>query len=249
MTVRSHVHPLRRIAGSETVRSETLSAGRRAELLDRMYDVYTQTMHGHTREQFEQHLFGAGDLRLTLYRGASGEFAGFAYIGIQCVEHAGRPVAAFSAGGFFRPGYHDGGVSGMAFGLREALRFKLRRPGTALGYLARTSSPVAYRLFTRTMPRVYPSRGRPIPPDIDALVRKLAAGRGYRPIGADPWIVRSDAVPRNAAGMNRFESHPDVRFYRELNPHHDEALLVWIPLTAVTMLGGLCRQVRLRLSR
>lgn len=241
----------RRIVSSESVRSEALSPALRSSLFGRMYAVYSETMYGHTREQFEQHLLGGGDLHLTLYYGARGEFAGFAYIGIQRIEHRGKPVAAFSAGGFFLPGYHDGGVSGMLFGLRKALWFKLCHPRTALGYLARTSSPVAYRLFTRTMIRVYPIRTRSTPPEIDALVRKLGAGRHYVPLGADPWVVRSDAIPRDTTGMSRLQDHPDVRFYRRLNPRfaQGEALLVWMPLNAATIVGGLYRQIRLRLGR
>lgn len=207
-------------------------------------------MWGHTREQFEEHLFGAGDLGLTLYYGEFGEFAGFAYIGIQCIEHECKTVAAFSAGGFFRHGYH-GGTAGMLFGLREALRFKLRRPRTALGYLSRTSSPVAYQLFARTMPLVYPNRFRQTPADVEALVRTIGQRRRYVPVGDSPWIVRSDAIPHDAARLLRSSDDADIRYCLQLNPRfaEGEALLVWIPLNAATIAGGFYRQVRLRLGR
>ncbi|QLL10245.1 hypothetical protein H0P51_15170 [Mycobacterium vicinigordonae] len=239
------------MTGHEFFESDSLSGARLSEIFDGIYDVYRATMYGHTREQFEHHLLGSGNLHLALYYGIAGEIAGFAFIGIQCVEHRGTTFAAFSGGGFFRPEYRDCGVPGMRYGLREALRFKLRHPGVALGYLARTSSPVAYHLFARTMPRVYPSPTRSTPPDVEALVRKFSAGRDYIPVNDDPWIVRSDAVPHDVSRMRRLDGHPNVQFYRERNPNYTdgEALLVWIPLNMATIAGGIHRQIRLLLQR
>lgn len=252
MPAQSPAQPVlsRRIVRTEQFRSESLTPPQRAALFDRLYAVYCETMRGHTREQFERHLLSAGDLRLTLYYGAFGDFAGFAYIAIQCVEHERKTVASFCAGGFFRHGYH-GGVSGMLFGLREALRFKLRRPRTALGYLSRTSSPAAYRLFATTMPRVYPSRVRQTPAAIEALVRTIGERRNYVRVGDDPWVVRSDAIPRDASRLFELGDDADVRFCVQRNPRftEGEALLIWIPLNAATIVGGLYRQVRLRLGR
>ncbi|BDB42473.1 hypothetical protein [Mycobacterium kiyosense] len=240
-----------RITGHEFFESDSLPAARLSEIFDSIYEVYRATMYGHTREQFEQHLLADGNLHLALYYGSGGEIAGFAFVGIQCVEHDGKTVAAFSGGGFFRPGYRDCGVPTMRYCLREALRFKLRHPGVPLGYLARTSSPVAYHLFVRTLPLVYPSPARPTPPGIDALVRKLSASRGYSFIGDDTWIVRSDAIPRDASRMRRLEGHPNVRYYCALNPNYSvgEALLVWMPLGAATIAGGIFRQLRLLVRR
>ncbi|MCV7195172.1 hypothetical protein BST12_23930 [Mycobacterium angelicum] len=235
---------------TERLRSESLTPAQRTPLFDRLYAVYSETMWGHTREEFEKHLLSAGDLSLTLYYGDRGEFAGFAYIAIQSVEHGRKPVAAFSAGGFFRPGYH-GGVAGMLFGLREAIRFKLRRPRTALGYLSRTSSPAAYQLFVKTMPLVYPNRFRQTPVDIESLVRAIGERRRYVRVGESPWVVHSDAVPRDASRLRRLVDDADARFCVQLNPRfaEGEALLIWIPLNAATIVGGLYRQVRLRLGR
>lgn len=240
----------RSIVKSERLRSDSLSWAQRQALFDRLYSIYSETMWGHTREEFERHLFCAGDLSITLYYGEFAELAGFAYIGIQSVEHAGKTVAAFSAGGFFRPGYH-GGITGMRFGLREAIRFKLRRPRTALGYLSRTSSPAAYQLFVTTMPLVYPNRFRQTPAEVEALVRTIGERRRYVRVGDSPWVVRSDAVPRDASRLLQLVDNADARFCVQLNPRfaEGEALLIWIPLTPATIAGGLYRQVRLRLRR
>ncbi len=240
-----------RIVRCERVPSRSLSYDQRSALLDRLYCVYSETMYGHTREQFERHLFSAGELTFALYYGTFGELAGFAFNGVQCVTHGKSRMAAFSGGGFFRPGYNGCGVVAMFFGLRQALRFKLRQPGTALGYLARTSSPVAYCLFTRTMPRVYPCRTCATPVEVDNLVQSIGEGRHYVRTNADSWVVRSDAIPRDASRMSKLDDHPDVRFYSRINPRFCEgdALLVWIPLNAANIVGGLYRQVRLRVFR
>ncbi|SON59811.1 hypothetical protein MSIMFI_01298 [Mycobacterium simulans] len=241
---------LRRIVRSETLRPASLAPEQRSALFDRLHAVYSETTLGLTRDQLENVLFSADDLRLTLYYGAYGEFAGFTSIGIQCVEHEGKTVATFSPGGFLRRGYHAG-VSGILFGLREALRFKLRQPHMPLGCLVRTSSPVVYRLFARTMPRVYPNRMCRTPPDVEALVRAISAGRHYTPVGESPWVVTSVAIPRDGSRMRLLDDDPDVRFFLQLNPRftEGEALLFWVPLNAATIAGGLYRQVRLRLGR
>ncbi|WP_224770100.1 hypothetical protein [Mycobacterium simulans] len=142
-------------------------------------------------------------------------------------------------------------MSGILFGLREALRFKLRQPHMPLGCLVRTSSPVVYRLFARTMPRVYPNRMCRTPPDVEALVRAISAGRHYTPVGESPWVVTSVAIPRDGSRMRLLDDDPDVRFFLQLNPRftEGEALLFWVPLNAATIAGGLYRQVRLRLGR
>lgn len=97
--------------------------------------------------------------------------------------------AVINAGVFFRPGYHGGATAGL-FGLRQALRFKLRAPRTPLAYVTRSSSPAVYRLLASTMPRLYPSRTRSTPPKIETLAMAVSGRRHYEPVGADPWVVR-----------------------------------------------------------
>ncbi len=240
----------RRIVRSENLRAVSLEPAQRCALVDRLYGVYSETVHGDTRDEFEAQVFGAGEVRLQLFYGARDELAGFLYAGVERMEYAGRMHAVFCAGVFIRLGYR-GGRLGALFGLRQALRFKVHEPRTSLAYLTRSSSPAVYRLLASTMPRVYPSRRYKTPTDVEALVRAFSVRRQYVPVGEDAWLVRSGATPLDASRLRRLEHNPEARFYVEHNPRfaEGESLLVWIPLDAANLVGGFVRMLRARLTR
>lgn len=240
----------RRIVRREYLQLESLEAAQRSALLDRLYVIYSETVSGFTRDEFETHFFGAGEIRVALFYGTRDELAGFAYTSIERIEHAGRTQAVFNAGVFFLLGYR-GGASAALFGLRQALRFKLREPSTPLAYFTRSSSPAVYRLLASTMPRAYPSRSHQTPADVDALVRAISVRRRYVPVGESSWIVHTPARPHDASRLRRLESDPDVRFYTELNPRFADgnSVLTWIPLDAANIVGALSRLLRARLAR
>jgi hypothetical protein len=240
----------KRIVRSEYLRSESLAPARRCALVDQLYEIYNATLYGQTRDEFGAQVFGAGEVRFALFYGASGELAGYSYAGIERIDHEGRTHAVFSAGGFFRPGYH-GGLASILFGLRQAARAKLRHPRTPLAYLTRCATPATYRLLASTMPRIYPSRRYRTPADIEALVRALNARRRYGAVGADPWIVRTTIWLHDPSRLRRLEHDPDVRFYTELNPRfaEGEALLAWTPLDLANIAGGFLRTLRAHLTR
>ncbi len=246
----SRVDRPRRIIRSEYLRMASLAAAQRSMVIDQLYGIYSETVQGDTREQFEAQVFGGGKVRLALFYGARDELAGFTYAGIDRMNHGGRTHAVFCAGVFFRLGC-QGGKSGALFGLREALRFKLREPRTPLAYCTRSSSPAVYRLLASTMPEIYPSRRYQTPADIEAVVHAFGVRRKYVPVGEGPWVVSSGATPRNASRMRRINGDPEARFYTELNPRYAdcEALVVWIPLGPVNIVGGLWRLLRGRLAR
>ena len=238
-----------RIVRSEYLRLASLESAQRSALIDKLYDVYGETVSGFTRDEFEAQVVGA-EVRLVLFYGAGDELAGFSYASIERMEHASRTYAVFCAGAFFRLGYHSGAFCAI-FGLRQALRFKLREPRTPLAYFTRSSSPAVYHLLASTMPRIYPSLRHQTPADIEVLVRAFSAQRRYVPVGEGTWVVRTPAMPHDASRLRRLEHDPDVRFYAELNPRFaaGEALLVWIPLDAANIVGGLFRAVRARLKQ
>lgn len=240
----------RRIVRSEYLRLASLDPSQRSSVIDQLYGVYSETVQGDTRDQFEAQVFGGGEVRLALFYGTRDELAGFTYAGIDRMEHRGRTHAVFCAGVFFRLGY-QGGKSGALFGLREALRFKLREPRTPLAYCTRSSSPAVYRLLASTMPEIYPSRRYQTPANIEAVVRAFSVRRHYVPVSANSWVVRSGATPRNASRLRHINDDPEVRFYTELNPRYadSEALVVWIPLGPRNIIGGLSRLLRARLAR
>jgi hypothetical protein len=241
----------RRIVGTEYLKSASLSPEQRSVVVDQFYDVYRESVRGYSREEFEAKVFGPEEFRMALCYGPRGEFAGGVCARIERFEHRGRPHAVFCASVYFRLGYR-GGAASARFGLREALRFKLRQPRTSLAYLTRSSSPAAYRLLASRMPRIYPSRKRATPAEVEALMLAHAARRPqYVPVGEDHWVVRSAATPCNASRLRKLERDPDVRFYLQRNPRFadGEALLVWLPLDVANVAGGLCRLLRERFRR
>jgi hypothetical protein len=242
-------HAPTRIARTEYLRTGSLRPTKRAALIDELYAVYSETVHGLTRDELAGHALGAHDGRLALFYDGNEELVGFSYCRVDRIEHAGRTQAAFSAGVDFRLGYRGGAPSAL-FGLSEALRFKLLHPRTPLGYLTSASSPAAYHLLASTMPNVYPSIGHRTPADVEALVRELSRRWHYAPVGKDPWVVRSRAKPHNPSRLCRLRS-PYSSFYTDRNPRfaEGEALLVWIPLDAVSILRGLFRTLRTVLNR
>jgi hypothetical protein len=236
-----------RIVRSDYLRWSSLEPARRAALLDQLYRVYSATVSGYTNAEFAHHFFGSGEICVALHYGERDELAGFAYASIERIKHAGRTHAVFNAGVFCLLGYR-GGASCAVFGLRQALRFKLREPRTPLAYVTRSSSPAAYRLIAATMPTVYPSRRHQTPADVEALVCAISAQRQYVPAGENPWVMRTPAKPHDSSRLRRLDDDPDVRFYNELNPLFAEgnSVLTWIPLTARNIVGGLFRALRAR---
>lgn len=235
----------RRVLKSRHLWPRSLGTVERQALADQLYEVYSETVHGFTRDELADEVLGRNDVGVALFYGAKGELAGFAYAGIERIEHAGRQSAVFCASVYCRLGYRGGAPSSL-FGLREALRFKLREPRTPLAYLTRCASPAVYRRIASTMPRVYPSLRHQTPDDVEALVRKLSVRRNYVVVGEDPWIVRSVATPNDLSRLSRIEGDPQVRFFVELNPHFAEgsSLLTWTPLDAANIAGGLGRLAR-----
>ncbi len=239
----------RRIVRSEYLQSSSLGPERRHTLYGQLYEVYSDTVSGLTYQDLEELVF-ASEGHVALYYGAADELAGFSFARIERIEHAGRTHAVFCAGVLFRLGYR-GGMPAAFFGLRQALRFKLREPRTPLAYMTRSSSPAVYRLLASTMPRMYPSCKHETPADVESLVRTYCAQWHYEPVSENPWIQRSPAMPHNPSRLRRLETEPDVRFYMELNPNwaNGESVLTWIPLTVANIVGGLFRLPRSGLSR
>jgi hypothetical protein len=240
----------RRVVRTEYLRGSAGEFAQRPELMDQIYSVYSEALHGTTRAELEALMCGSGELSLAVFYGADDEVAGFTYAHIELIECEGRTHAIFNAAVLCRLGY-QAGPSGALFGLREALRFKLRHPRTPLAYFTRTCSPAAYRLIATTMPRVYPSRAHETPADVAALIECISVRREYAPAGGHGWVVRSPGTPHDASRLRRLERDPHACFYSQLNPRFAEgnSLLTWVPLDAANIIGGLCRLLRGRLAR
>lgn len=233
-----------RIARREYLRSECLQGARRRALADELYNIYSETLHGHTPEEIDDLIFGAARVRLALFYGARGELAGCAFAAIDRIEHAGRTHAVLGGGGFFRSHYR-GGPSASLFFLGQGIRARLREPHVPLAYLTRASTPAAYRRLAVTMPTIYPSRRRQTPVNVETLVRALSPRRHYVQVSENPWVVRS-AAPHDPSRLQRLEHDPDVRFYLDLNPRfaQGESLLVWVRADMADLASGFARALR-----
>jgi hypothetical protein len=229
--------------------SESLEPAQRGALLDRLYAVYSDTLHGYSLEEFDHLVFGADDVRLALFYGAGDELAGFSFASIERIEHAGRAHAVMGGGGFFRARYRGGAMASL-FMLGQGLRVRVREPYTPLAYLTRATTPAAYRRLALTMPRIYPSRRHQAPADVEAMVRALSLRRQYVPVSESPWVVRS-AAPHDPARLLRLDHDLDVQFYLELNPGFAEgnSVLVWTCAEAADLASGFARALRGRLAR
>jgi hypothetical protein len=241
-------HAPTRIARTEYLRPGSLEPAQFSALMDQLYQVYSETVHGFTREELAVHI-AAHNARLAIFYGTNDELAGFSCARIERAEQAGRTRAVFWAVVYFRSGYH-GGLASAFFGLAEALRFKLRHPLTPIAYFTRASSPAVYRLLASTMPRIYPSLESRAPEEVEGLVRELSARWHYVPVGDNPWIVQSRAVPRDPSRLRALSTDRYVRFYTELNPRYaeGEALLTWLPLDMINIARGLVRALRRRFA-
>ncbi|KAA1251014.1 hypothetical protein F0Q45_06670 [Mycobacterium simiae] len=236
-----------RIVRSKCLRWASLPPAQRCVWVERLYGLYRETVRGDTKDVFAAQVFGAGEVHLKIFFGARDELAGFAYLGVERIEHQANHYAVLFGGAFFRPGYR-GGTSSMLFALRQVLRFKLRAPRTPIAYLTRSSSPAAYRLLARTMPRIYPRRGHRTSGDVEALVMVVSEKRNYVRVGDSPWVVRSGATPLDASRLRGLEHDPDAQFFFQANPRFTdgEALLVWIPANLANVAGGLLKLLRTR---
>lgn len=230
------------IRHGRSLRPRLLGPAERSVLVDQLYGIYRETVSGFTRDELDAQIFCADEGRAKLFFDTRGELVGFSYASIDRIETAGHRHAVFAAGVFFRLGYR-GGKFAAAFGLGEAVLFKVRHPFTPLAYMTRSSSPAVYRLIASTMPRTYPSAGRKTPAQIRALIEAISARRKYVAVGASPWLVSTPATPLSAARMKQLECDPYVRFYLHLNPDYANgtALLTWVPLNMANICGGLLR--------
>ncbi len=249
MTPAASRHRVSRVTGSSVLQVSQLSLEERRQLSARLLEIYSESMTGLTAETFYDDVFGSEETRIVLFRGEHDELAGFAFTRIDRVEVDGEVCASFTGGVSFRLAYKGGGLETARFGLAQAIRFKLREPRVPLAFVTRASSPAAYRILPLTMPQVFPHPERPTPPLIDRRVRAFAKHRGYRPVGENPWVAASAAVPRAPERFRNLEHDPFARFFLSQNPSYasGSALLVWTRLDVSDIASGLARVSYLRL--
>ena len=231
-------------------------AEQRQALLEDCYAIYCEQSRTLARDELAARFFGHPSTRVGLFYGADGELAGFSNAALSIVDIAGREHGVFSAGVYIRLAYRGGDAS-VLFGLSEALRQKALAPRRPLSYMAMASSPAPYHLYASSVPRLWPAPGVDTPADVEQAIRTVARARGLEPSGGDPWLVRTYVKPEDPERIrrsSRLRDQASVAFYEARNPtwadpERATALLVWIPLDARNLLGGLRRVMARRLAR
>ncbi|MEM7156246.1 MAG: hypothetical protein AAF799_25560 [Myxococcota bacterium] len=240
-----------RIPVVRTVRVRWARVGpdRRLFLRGELFRIFSAYYEGFGIEAFESFFLDRQDVVLGLFYGADRQLAGFCSMRRSVVGAGGHRYGALSAGVYIDTRYRGGRVA-AAFGLREAMRIKLRHPSVRLGYLGLAHTPAPYRLFCRTMPRVYPSRpdhsGEP-PGDIAEVMSSMLDERGWPRLRHCPWAIATPMYHPRPDWLERKLGTPDdldVQFFCERVPgwsRHGHALACWVPLELRDIAGASLR--------
>lgn len=230
---------------------DRLSPRARAELAARLHAIYCDTSDSMDLARFTEIILANGACRVALFDARDGALAGFSAARIIRVEAGGHTHAVFAASIFIRSGYRGGGAASAAFGLTEAMRFRLREPRVPLWYLPMIATPAGYALAARLTRRFYPQRGVVTPPEVEALVKAATAARGLSAVDGDPWRVPSairTRAPERFRAARSLRGDPDVAFFEARNPDYGASrptsLVVAIPLEVADIAVCLARALR-----
>lgn len=223
------------IARRERVVWAELDPARRAPLRESLYAIFSTYYLGLDAAAFEELFLSKDDVVLGLLYGADDRLAGFCSITVSKVDTRRHRYGVLSAGVYIDTRYRGGHVA-AGFGIQEALRHKLRNPRLRMGYLGLAHTPAPYRLFARTLPRIYPSRpahsGEP-PAEIAFVMQEVLRARGWPCVDGDPWVIATPMLHREPDWLERKPQmlrDPDVRYFVDRVPgwrHEGHALAVW----------------------
>ncbi|APR80817.1 Hypothetical protein A7982_06164 [Minicystis rosea] len=203
-------------------------------MMSELYEIYQETLVGPTREEFEKIYWSNDDSIMARFYGVDGALAGFAESTVRHVESRGRTYAVHSGAVVFSLAYR-GGFSTVWFGMKEFMRIKLREPTTPAVFITRAVSPASYQLMASLGGWVYPSRHRPTPPEVEALVFDIARQLKLKTDPANPWFQSAIArirQPERLARSAALKNNPDADFYRELtrDMRPDQMLILTAPV-------------------
>jgi hypothetical protein len=210
------------------------------ELLEALW-AFHQRFVVRSRESFEQGVRAADEV-WTLDTPAG--LGGFASVKALRVEAAGRPLTVL----YTQWAFLDPALRRQGFLHRVALsawsRSKLRFPLRPVYWVFTASSVNAYMHMLRSMPIAYPRRNAPMPPALREVLHQAMCQ-----VSPGQWQPGSGTLRRNGevkyleglASDN--DAHPDVAFYRALNPHQSrgDSLGCIAPATAAAALAYIAR--------
>ena len=186
------------------------------ELIEALWQFH-QRFVVRTRDSFVKGLRAADEV-WTLDTPAGG-VGGFATVKVLQLRGGAPITVIYTQWAFLDPAYRrQGFVHRVA--LRVWTRCKLRHPLRPVYWVFTASSVDAYIHMQRSMPVAYPRMNEPTPPEVRGV---LNAAMGV--LCPDEWDPATGTLRRNgevrylAGQANIDDAHPDVVFYRSLNPH------------------------------
>ena len=224
---------------TEVIDVEKLSPEEFESLVDKVSGVADAVFDGASRKELAKYFSGGGLTRawVQLFRNQAGEYVGFNNVALYERKTEDGAVSIFrSLAAILRE--YRGGSSTVLYPIFKAMAYKAAHPFTRVFYFGHLLHPSSYYLFFRLAPEIWPRPGRETPPDVHALMMKLADERGYPPPDDPdrPYTRTSSVKTRESEEDQSFwltSDKPPIRFYVDQNPDFSagSGLMTLIPLT------------------
>ncbi len=223
----------------------------RAELGPLLYAIFCDSYGDLAFETVTEEIVFRRGGSLYLIRDASDSIVGFGTLSIDGVKVGWRTYSVLQGGVYMRRGVRGGGAVFVRRACLALLRARLRHPLRPLYAVFEFLTPYSYRLAERAFARVYPSRRRPTPPRVAALLNAAIDRRGLARVGDDPFVV---SYPDPASHQRELstpstsrDADPDVAFYLERNPRFAEGHILCglVPLNLSGLIHAITRCARL----
>lgn len=221
-----------RISSGRSVTASTVVLGRvppiaRERLADELYDVYIDRCYGLDRDGLARAYLGDPEARLRLFRDDVGRLIGYTIVTLRRCVVNGRTMGVLAAPVLARSGARIGDRAGM-FGLREAVRLRVRHPLLPLVYVTRIANAASYCLLARNM-TIWPNRHEDTPAWIADGMKVVADAFGWESFGT-PLRAFSGACPRDTALPGSLVDDPDAQWFQSHGLDDVTDLVAWVPL-------------------
>jgi CRP-like cAMP-binding protein len=232
-----------RIASTEVITLNTLSAERRCQLAEELFAIHQQVFDVSERESFAKFVIEskAEHTWIQLHKNEAGETVGYVALHIFERQIDGQPLAVFRAAAGSLRAYRGGSIT-MRFGLKRLLCYLLKNPGRQVYYLGALVHPSSYTLMAHHFGTLWPRREQDTPPKVLALMDVMAQEFGLERVDPEhPLVRRVGWRPRDTEAEREYWRHcdkPAARFYLEANPGYVEGhgLLTMVPLSAANVM-------------
>jgi hypothetical protein len=232
-----------RIASTEIIIPNTLSAEGRRQLTEALYAVHQQIFDGVERESFARYVVDskAEHTWIQVHRNEEGAIVGYFALHVFERQLGGQPSAVFRAEAGSLRAYRGGGIT-MRFGLKRVVRYLLENPGRKAWYLGSLVHPSSYTLLAHHFGTVWPRREQGTPPELLAFMDTLASEFGLEKVDPERPLVRHVGwKTRETEVEQEYWWRCDksaARFFIEANPGYGEGhgLLTMVPLTVANVL-------------